>query len=244
MASFKSFVKRLPLLPSVYKLICSKYISHQLKTKDPERVFEALYKLNAWSGKDSVSGTGSDAIQTSVIAKALPSLFRDFGISTLLDIPCGDFHWMKGVDLSGIDYTGADIVNALIQQNTAQHERPSVRFRKLDLIKDTLPQVDLVFCRDCLVHLSFEDIFSALNNLCKSQSKYLLTTTFIRDADNRDINTGEWRVLNLERAPFRLRKPLLLINEECTESDNAYADKSLGLWRIADMRDDLTRRPA
>ena len=35
----------------------------------------------------------------------------------MLDIPCGDFYWMKEVDLKDIEYIGADIVDELIKKN-------------------------------------------------------------------------------------------------------------------------------
>jgi len=84
---------------------------------------------------------------------------------------------MKHVDLDGIDYTGADIVADLILGN-GQYEASKVHFCILNLIDDKLPKIDLVFCRDCLVHLSFRDTFRALHNICDSGSIYLLTTTF------------------------------------------------------------------
>lgn len=160
----------------------------------------------------------------------------------MLDIPCGDFHWMKNIKLNDIDYTGADIVTELVENHIKQYGTMCVKFQKLNLIEDALPKVDLVFTRDCLMHLSFQDIFSALNNLCNSQSKYLLTTTFTRRNRNQDIETGDWHVLNLEIAPFALPRPIKLINEGCTEGEGAYADKALGLWRIADIGESLTRR--
>jgi len=214
----------------------------KLKSKSTEDVFTEIYRSNAWGGKDSVSGTGSDVHQTRIITSGLQSLLIDLNISTTLDIPCGDFHWMKSVDLNGIDYTGADIVKELIQKNREEYARDGVRFQHLNLIKDKLPKVDLVFCRDCLGHFSFADIFLALDNVCNSQSKYFLTTTFTDRKENHDIVTGQWRVLNLELVPFVLHKPFKIINEGCMEGDGAYKDKSLGLWRIADIRESLTRR--
>ena len=158
----------------------------------------------------------------------------------MLDIPCGDFNWMKDVNLGDINYTGAEIVNDLINNNIKQYGRDGVRFQKLNLIKDELPKVDLVFSRDCLVHFSFEDIFSALDNLCNnSKSEYFLTTTFTGRTENHDIVTGQWRPLNLELAPFMLPSPLRIIEEGCTENDGNYADKALGLWKIADIRESL-----
>jgi hypothetical protein len=126
-----------------------------------------------------------------VIIKKLPVIYNELNISTVLDIPCVDFHWMKTVDMKNIDYIGADIVEQLIHHNKEKYEKEYLHFRKLDITKDRLPKVDLIFCRDCLVHLSFRDIFMALYNICSSESKYLLTTTFPGRKDNCDILTGE-----------------------------------------------------
>lgn len=144
---------------------------------------------------------------------------------------------MKSVDLKGVNYTGADIVKDLIQSNKERYEGNSICFQNLDLIRDKLPKVDLIFCRDCFVHLSFEDIFQAFRNIRKSQSEYLLVTTFTDRKNNRDIATGQWRTINLEVAPFVLPQPLKIINEGCTEGEGAFEDKALGLWRIADLRE-------
>jgi len=242
MKQLKEIAKRIPVLPSLYRLLHNRYISYQLKSPTAEQVFTNIYRSNAWGGNDSVSGQGSDLYQTRIISKELSVVFRDYGVSAMLDIPCGDFHWMKAVDLIDVDYTGADIVKDLIEKNTKQYGRDGLRFRKLDLMNDKLPKVDLVFCRDCLVHLSFEAICHAFDNLCNSQSEYFLTTTFTERTSNHDIATGRWRPLNLELAPFILPRPLKIINEGCTEGAGAYSDKALGLWPIVDIRESLTRR--
>ena len=75
-------------------------------------VFQQIYERNHWRGSESASGTGSDLRQTAVITAALPVLLRRHGVRSMLDIPCGDFHWMSRVDLAGVDYIGADIVGA------------------------------------------------------------------------------------------------------------------------------------
>ncbi len=242
MGTLREIAKKLPIIPFVYRALRNRYARYRSKSKSTEDVFTGIYRSNAFGGKDSVSGLGSDVHQTRIIASELPALFNACNISTMLDIPCGDFHWMKRVNLNGIDYLGADIVKELIQKNNAQYARAGIRFQYLNLIKDKLPKVDLVFCRDCLVHISFTEIFLALENVCHSQSEYLLTTTFTGRKDNHDIATGQWRVLNLELAPFAFPKPLKIINEGCTEGDGAYEDKALGLWSIADIRERLTRR--
>ena len=57
----------------------------------------------------------------------------------------------------------------------------------MDLVNDELPKVDLIFCRDCLFHLPNDMILKALENIYKSKSKYLLTTTFTDNIPNKDI---------------------------------------------------------
>jgi len=137
------------------------------------------------------------------------------------------------VDLSGIDYVGLDIVREVVDSNRT-HESDHVRFRHANLLADRLPAVDLILCRDCLVHFCYRDIWRALRNICRSGSSYLLTTTF-PTWRNRDIWTGDWRPLNLEAEPFNFSLPLEMIVEGCTESESEFAEKSLGLWRIDDL---------
>jgi hypothetical protein len=105
----------------------------------------------------------------------------------------------------------------------------------LNLLTDKIPQVDLILCRDCLIHFSYADIFRALKNICDSKSEYLLTTTFTERKINRDITTGNGHLINLEIAPFNFPAPLKSIIEGCTEDFGANKDKALGLWRVADI---------
>lgn len=200
------------------------------------QLFTDFFRRNKWGGRQSLSGTGSDADQTRVIVQELPLLLRRLGVRRVLDVPCGDFAWMKQVDLAGVEYIGADIVAPLIEANRRRHVRAGVEFRVLDLTRDRLPAVDLVLCRDCLVHLSFAQAQLALANIAASGARYLLTTTFTGRSENADIPTGKWRALNLQRPPFNLPPPIEIINEQCTEKDGRYADKSLGLWPVAALR--------
>ena len=116
MGTLRESAKKIPVIPLVYRALRSRYLLYQLKLKSTEDVFTEIYRSNGWGGKDSISGMGSDAHQTRIITSKLQSLLIDLNISTMLDIPCGDFHWMKSVDLNSIDYTGADIVKELIHK--------------------------------------------------------------------------------------------------------------------------------
>ncbi len=198
-----------------------------------DKIFTTYYRQNKWRGRESVSGVGSDPEHTRAIEARLPELFAEYAVTSVLDIPCGDFAWMQRVPLNGIDYLGADIVAPLVQANSESYRREGIRFQRLDLIVDPLPRVDLVICRDCLVHLSFADARAALANIVASGSTYLLTTTFTDRAANEDINTGGWRPLNLRQPPFRFPKPRVLFSEEFDVPE--YMDKAIGLWSISDL---------
>lgn len=200
---------------------------------DVRETFQHIYAANHWSGSSSVSGEGASADQTRRLQLALPGLLEEFKIGVLLDLPCGDFSWMSAVALPpSTKYIGADVVPEIISSHRERYETARRQFVILDLIRDALPAADLLFCRDCLVHLSFADIFGALANIKRGQVKYLLTTTFTQCEENEDITTGDWRVLNLERPPFNFPPPLRLIDEQCSEGGQAFRDKSLGLWEV------------
>jgi SAM-dependent methyltransferase len=230
----KATAQKIPLLYVLYE--------YWMKFRTTEAIFTDIYERKGWNGKNSVSGPGSDISQTRIVVNELPILFKEFKISTILDIPCGDFYWMKDVDLTGIDYLGADIVKSLVQNNREKYTRYGLQFVHLDLINDQLPKVDLVFCRDCLVHFSFGDVLLALENICNSKSHYLLTTTFTDRKENLDIMTGQWRPLNLELAPFQLPKPLKILPEGCTEVNGFFKDKALGLWNIEDIQESIIKK--
>lgn len=197
--------------------------------------FEYIYSANHWAGKDSVSGEGSDLLQTAEIGKELVHIVKEFDVRVFLDLPCGDFGWMSGLELPVDAYIGGDIVRDLVEKNRRKYEDAKRRFLVLDIICDPLPEADLLFCRDCLVHLSFDDIKKSLGNIKKSSVKYLLATTFPECDANEDIVTGDWRIINLQKPPFNFPEPLKLINEKCTEGNGAYADKSLGLWEVRSL---------
>lgn len=198
-------------------------------------VFSQIYQDHFWPDRESRSGPGSNLEQTVTIRQRIPELLTSLGAASLLDVPCGDFNWMRQVSLGVKQYIGADVVPDIIDSNQRRFAAPGRQFLTLDAAEHSLPQVDLVFCRDLLVHLSFNDAFRVIANFQRSSSTYLLVTTFPAVKVNRHIETGGWRPLNLQLPPFAFPEPMTVINEGCTEGKGRYADKSLGLWRLADL---------
>ena len=124
-----------------------------------KRLFTWIYRTNAWAGWQSRSGRGSSMDETAAVRECFPDLVRRYNIRSILDIPCGDFAWMKHTSLELDHYIGADIVSAIVSNNLAQYKsehHPVRDFQLLDITRDVLPCADAVLCRDCLVHFSID----------------------------------------------------------------------------------------
>ena len=199
-----------------------------------ENVFSRIYTDNFWLSKESASGGGSLISTTKSIRKKLPLLWKEYGIKTFLDVPCGDYNWMKEIEKGDITYIGGDIVSEMIEQNNRNYSGENVSFKVIDITKDELPTVDMIFCKDCLQHLSYDNVFKALNNFKKSKSKYLLTTSYSKTLYNWDILDGDCRPLNLLKAPFNFPQPLLKIKEK-SMGIQVDGDKDMYLYNLDDI---------
>jgi hypothetical protein len=198
--------------------------------------FERIERTNLWGAPTSVSGLGSEEAATAAIRDALPALLRRHGVRALLDAPCGDAGWIGRLKLD-VDYIGIDIVPSLIETNIRRAAKGELagRFAVADITRDGLPPADMILCRDCLVHLSFENIARAMACFRASGARLLLATTFPEWNDNRDCEDGDWRALNMERPPFNWPRPRDMINERCEEGGGGWRDKSLALWRLDEL---------
>ena len=171
--------------------------------------FTKIYKLNYWGDKNSLSGPGSNLDSTKILRGELPKLIKQFKIKSILDAPCGDFHWMKKIyKKMNVNYCGGDIVDEIIKKNTKTYSDQNTTFIKLDIIKDKIPNADLMICRDCLIHFSYKDIFGFFKNFVKSNVKFILTTSYFNttEFENRNIQTGDFRKIDLFKDPFFFKK--------------------------------------
>ncbi|HEX6452655.1 MAG TPA: class I SAM-dependent methyltransferase [Trebonia sp.] len=200
---------------------------------DIDALFTRFYQTNQWGSGETRSGPGSERARTRQVVRDLNRLIRDFGIRSMLDAPCGDFNWMRDVSLEAVDYLGCDIVEDMIAANSAKYGGWARTFKKLDITVDPMPQVDLILCRDTLVHFSYKRAFATLSNFRASGSKYFLTTTFRETEENVDIGTGWWRPINLQYPPFSFPEPKEVLLDH---SDDHYDDKVLALWDLQALR--------
>ena len=218
-----------------YRYFKQKWSAHPFGDADLPSIFSEIYRTNYWQGEESICGFTSGVEATFRVRQALQQLLSDLRITSILDIPCGDFVWIKELDLSGVLYTGGDIVAEMIAANRRSYATDHLRFEVLDLTSSPLPKADLVICRDCLVHLSFEHIRQAIANIKRSGSTWLLCTSFVKNQFNYDIRDGGWRTLNLQKPPFHFPAPAATLPDDCPLGDGVFADKAICLWNLSDL---------
>jgi SAM-dependent methyltransferase len=227
--SFKDKFPRLFELAAVFYFFILRLFYHKSRTYI---VFNKIYRNNNWGDSYSVSGPGSNLKNTENLRKELPLVLRELGIKSFLDIPCGDYFWMKEITLSVNLYIGADLVDELVTKNRNLYGNEKSKFIQLDLTRDELPEVDAIFCRDCLPHLSLRLIKAAVRSVKKSNSKYFFTSTYISCKENKNVFIGGFRPINLQLIPFNFPQPLKVIQDTCITENEILKDKSIGVWRI------------
>lgn len=229
----KAFIKsKTPFFVPRLRYIQTKFLKAKNKFTNTEKIFTDIYLQNKWKDDESYSGPGSSLSATKIIREKLPELLKQYNITSMLDIPCGDFNWMKEVNLS-ISYIGADIVGKIIDKNKEKYSRPDRRFVQIDVLKEELPMVDLILCRDLFIHLSNNDILKSLENIKKSKSKYLLVNSYRGLRENRDIATGRGHPINLSISPFYFPSHLYELDEK--QVDEPDKSKRLLLFLIGDL---------
>ena len=206
----------------------------------------------------SRSGEGSFPLSTFGVRHALPRLVRIFGIKSIVDVPCGDFNYMRALlgshVLRGMGrrlrYTGLDVVQPLTDAlerafgtkhvNSAD-DGPTLHFARFDLSLQMLWPADLIVIRDLLFHFSKERVLDVLQRVSRSGARYLLTTYFpLQENADRDVKRtyadglGHFAFwpLNLATAPFSLGPPLRTIGMDGSNWARDFNQRGMGLWSL------------
>jgi hypothetical protein len=179
---------------------------------------EDFYNNADWPPKErkSASGQGSDlGDNTKLGLKVLRDAIRQYNVTTMIDIPCGDANWIfDSWETDSLElYIGLDIVKPVIEFNAkrlAHHLNKVFRhwdgtrcaFPRFDL-KQPYRSVDLVLSRDVLQHLSFRKGLDFLCNVFQSGARVFVTTTF-PGGQNKDIKEGNFYRNDITKEPFSL----------------------------------------
>lgn len=203
-------------------------------------VFDEIYQTNFWGSDESASGPGSELARTQQYREALLDLLKRRRITSMFDAPCGDLNWIPSVlEQYPLDYEGGDISERAIE--LARKRRPDLKLRSFDICRDDFPKAQLWHCRDTLFHLSFDDIWQALDNASRASFDFvLITTNRSRMIKNLDIASGDMRYLDLERAPFHFPPALEYLKDYLKGDYPCY----VGLWKAQTLADVVARAGA
>ena len=183
------------------------------QSKSPAEVFSAIYATGEWGGDGAMphSGSGSDEMVTGPFVDVVRSVIADYAIKSVLDLGCGDYRVGQQLADLVIDYTGVDVVAALVARNNAQFASERVRFVCADITRDALPDADLCIVRQVLQHLSNAQIAEVLKQIASFRYVIVAEHHPARlHRPNLDKNTGaDTRIdfdsgVYLEHPPFEV----------------------------------------
>jgi len=179
---------------------------------------QASGRRRSASGPGSTRRAAAEAL--GLLKRAIPA----HGIRSVLDLGCGDWHWMKDLgfpEIAGahVSYEGWEAAPALVDLLDREFARPGVSFRLKDITAEPLPRADLVIARDVLFHIDV-DLAAALVARIRASARFLASTSFPAVAENRNIEAylpiDGWgfHKVNLDIAPFHLKDRLVERVEE------------------------------
>lgn len=210
----------------------SENISHLLEKERADR-FAKIYKTGVWLNErnsGALSGFGSEVANTGEIRRELPKIIIQLGVKSLLDVGCGDWNWMRHIELP-CEYIGVDIVTSVIDRNIVKFGGSGRSFMVLDAVAGPLPDCDAILLREVVFHLSFSDARSLIRNILQTRARYLFVTSDSDTNVNTDIRTGDFRDLNLKIKPFCFPETFIDIPD-----DGVRETRRIGVWKLDDLR--------
>lgn len=167
---------------------------------------------------ETPNGPGSFLSATENVRAWLPQIIDEYDIKTMLDVPCGDWNWMQHVDLTALDaYEGWDIEATQIAVNREMFEDhhfapDELTFNHVNALTiHQLPDADLIWCRDLMIHLPIESSAMLWHKMLVSGARYAALSTCPWVTENvweiaeggDDGRRGYWcHAVNLEIDPF------------------------------------------
>ena len=170
-------------------------------------VFSDVYEADLWNGG---SGPGS-APENTVEYRDFLSGYLDVlrALTTdgrVVDLGCGDWRIGELVDWTGLEYVGVDVVPSVIEANQRRDTPDNVSFVCLDALTEELPGGDVLIVKDVLQHWPNADVLRLLD-AAEERFTFTVVTNDVSSKShpakvNSDIALGDWRPIDIERAPF------------------------------------------
>ena len=198
----------------------------------------------------SPNGPGASLPLTENLREQLPGLWLTHGIKSVLDVACGDWNWMRYVDLSGIrNYYGWDVDPELITRcaqryNEMMDAHPDKHlahawFDVRNVADTSFPNVDCILARHILIHFPNDYISDIIDKMRRGHARYLLTSNFPEDTNEflYDPTRYAWvgymeHPVNLEIPPFSLSNKIDAIPEQCGPAGVLTHPHELALFEL------------
>lgn len=161
------------------------------KDRSTRDVFSEIYAKNKWGGApgEISSGSGSIGAAANIYIENVNRFIQSNGIQSVVDLGCGDFFVASHLECA--DYTGVDVVQAVVDRNNTEFGSDFRRFVCMDIAgSDELPHGELCLVRQVLQHLSNEQIQSILKKLEKFRF-VLITEHQPANADFKTFNRNK-----------------------------------------------------
>ena len=192
------------------------------ESESNQSVFSNVYQKKLWeitspeNESPFYSGPGSSDPQ--IVDPYVDTVKRFFSsLSTkkkAVDLGCGDFRVGSRIVDSFASYTACDVVPELVHFNQQYWQHLPVEFRVVDLVKDEIPDGDVLIVRQVLQHLSNDDINKFTQSIPRGFS-YLLVTehlpserNFLANKDKVsgfDIRLSSGSGVVLTKPPFSMK---------------------------------------
>jgi Methyltransferase domain. len=194
------------------------------------------------------SGPGSLFRNARPYVEFVANVLSRHGVRTVVDVGCGDWQmWPPGMFASIDRYVGFDVVEPVIEKNRAVFGSSRVEFHVADATRMTLPQSDLLLCKEVLQHLPNAAVHGFLRDVIDKYPVVVvcddLWMKFIGSGAgrgrwmrrmlnlvgpshvkvNEDIPPGEYRPLDYRLTPFA---DLSLVRQKTYKSSNSPSCKT------------------
>ena len=214
-------------------------------------IFSNIYDNYGFGSLESRSGPGSTLDETQKLRESIKKIIKDKNIKSVVDIPCGDFNWMKEIVFNFDSYIGGDIVKKAIEENNERYSNSRIKFIEFDIVNDEIPNGDLLIVRDIIGHFPIEDGVKILKNILNSKCKYLLSTTWAKKIgndwfpcekndvhrENEGVDYGRFYPVNLMSNPFNLPNAEIYLEEDVMVDNFENGNrKTLALWDLDKIR--------
>jgi len=207
-------------------ILISFYIYQKSKGASDTNIFSRIYKNDKWT---KGSGPGSTIENTVEYRKLLQDYFNDHRFRTIIDLGCGDFQFMKLINIpSNKTYKGIDVVHEVIEEDKKLYGKENVQFYFINDLYDIkqgdkLFRGDLLIIKDVLMHLPNAKVQYFIDKILPNFKYALITDTVIpNDNMNKDILTGQWRPVDITAPPFNLENVVTIMDYEKATNREKY----------------------